>query len=305
MTPSIAAPNAKMPDPPAKDANKPNPIARFFSIENPYLVPMLITSILIVGHLTTGFLESLPKTLTAIVVSIITEVVLGLLILKKIPPLASAYVTGISCGILVRSPEYWPYILVAMIATTSKYVIRVNNRHLWNPSNLAIVILILIAHDTVATLSVQAGNDIRPMILIWMLGSLIISRLKRFHICATYVVSFFFFAWVRTLFTGNSFWAEASPITGPMYQLFIFFMITDPKTTTKQPWSQMLVAFLIALTECGLRLWAPIVISNHAPYFALTLMGPSSNLIEIYQQWKAKKEAELKEKSVAPPLPTV
>lgn len=300
MTPSISAKDK----PSSADVpNPPHPVAWFFSMENPYLAPILITCILLAGHLTYGFLEAFPKTLLAIVTSILTEVVLGLIILKRVPPLASAYVTGISCGILIRSPEWWPYAMAAAIATTSKYVIRVNNRHLWNPSNLAIVILLIVAHDTVATLSVQWGNDLLPVIVVWLLGSVIISRLKRFHICATYVVSFIFFAWIRSLITGGgtfeAFKSEVAPITGPMYQLFIFFMITDPKTTTKQPRTQMLVAFLIALMECILRLlpnYYPsptiIILGSHAPYFALTIMGPASNLIEIYQQQKAKKEAE-------------
>lgn len=286
MTPPATAPGDA-----AKAIAPSKGIAWFFSMENPYLAPCLITCILVAGYLTYGFLD-LPKTLTAIVASILTEVVLGLIVLKRVPPLASAYVTGISCGILLKTGnEFWPFILVAMIATSSKYVIRINNRHLWNPSNLAIVIMILLAHDSVATLSIQSGNDYLPMIVVWCLGAAIVARLKRFHICAAYVVSFLFYAWVRTLFTGQTYWMEAAPITGPMYQLFIFFMITDPKTTTKQPWAQMVVAFLIATMECILRLWAPTIIAAHAPYFALTIMGPTSNLIEIYYQWKAKKAA--------------
>ncbi len=310
MTPPVTA--GEKPTKPQISGDKPepseivkpqNPIAKFFSIENPYLAPILITCILVAGHLTYGFLEAVPKTALAIITSIVTEMVLGYFILKRIPPLASAYVTGISVGILIRSPEWWPYAMAAALATTSKYVIRVNNRHLWNPSNLAIVILLIVAHDTVATLSVQWGNDLLPVVVVWLLGSIIISRLKRFHICATYIVSFVFYAWIRSLITGGgtmeAFKSEVSPITGPMYQLFIFFMITDPKTTTKQPKVQMLVAFLIATMECILRLLphyistpAIIILATHAPYFALTIMGPTSNLIEIYNQQKAKREAE-------------
>ena len=48
------------------------------------------------------------------------------------------------------------------------------------------------------------------------------------------------------------FLAEVAPITGPMYQLFIFFMITDPKTTVKTRWGQCLVAFLVAAVEMAL-----------------------------------------------------
>ncbi|MDX1931989.1 MAG: hypothetical protein SFU56_05235 [Capsulimonadales bacterium] len=281
-----------------------------FSIDQRFIAPILITFILLMGEMQYKFLEHWEYTAMAILASILTEIVCGKLVTGKIPHLASAYVTGISAGILIRSPEWWPYVIAGMLATSSKYVIRVNGRHLWNPSNLAIVILLLVAPETVATLSIQWGNYLLPMVIVWILGSVIIYNLKRFHICATYVFFFFVFAFLRSLVSGNgfslnAFYSEIAPITGPMYQLYVFFMITDPKTTLHTKKGQMLVAFLIAATESALRMWAPVHIAIHAPYFALTLMGPSSNLIEIYYQWKAKKAAAKGDlpPSAVPPAP--
>ena len=62
-----------------------------------------------------------------------------------------------------------------------------------------------------------------------------------------------------------------------MYQLFIFFMITDPKTTVGPKWAQSLVAFLIAAVEAIFRLMEFV----HAPFYALFIVGPVANLIEI------------------------
>ena len=53
-----------------------------------------------------------------------TELILGRLVDGKWPHLASAYITGISVGILVRSPAFWPYALCSLISITSKYAIR-------------------------------------------------------------------------------------------------------------------------------------------------------------------------------------
>ena len=92
------------------------------------------------------------------------------------------------------------------------------------------------------------------MLVIWMLGVIIVWRAKRLHITLTYVISFLVFSLLRSLITGHSFFTEASPLTGPMYQLFVFFMITDPATTVKNRNGQILVAFLIALVEFMLRL---------------------------------------------------
>jgi len=252
-------------------------ISRFFAADNRYLPPIFITLILLVSQLSFGLLESLSRTVLAIAVSMGCEIVLGLLMYRKIPNLASAYITGISVGILLRSPAFWPYALCSALAIMSKYVVRWRGRHLWNPSNFAISAMLLLAPEYVATLSVQWGNTIWPMLIVWALGVLIVLRVKRFHITATYVLSFIVLAWIRTFFTGHLFLAEVAPITGPMYQLFIFFMITDPRTTVKPRWAQCLVVFLVALVEMILRLFENV----HAPYYALAIVGPIANVIEI------------------------
>jgi enediyne biosynthesis protein E5 len=255
-----------------------NLIARFFSIDNRYLPPILITAILLAGQLSFGLLESFSRTILAIAAALLVELALSRLITGKYANLASAYITGISVGILLRAPDFWPYALCSAIAITSKYVVRWRGRHVWNPSNLGIVALLILAPDYISTLSVQWGNTVWPMLIVWVLGALIVWRVKRLHITATYVVSFIVLAFVRSGITGHAFLAEVAPITGPMYQLFIFFMITDPKTTVKTRWGQCLVAFLVAAVEMALRLAQNV----DAPYYALAIVGPLANVVEIW-----------------------
>jgi Na+-translocating ferredoxin:NAD+ oxidoreductase RnfD subunit len=138
----------------------------------------------------------------------------------------------------------------------------------------------------VTALSIQWGNFIWPMLVIWILGSIIIWRAKRFHISFTYVVSFFLFALLRSWITGHTFLAEAAPITGPMYQLFVFFMITDPKTTVKSKKWQCIVVFFVAFVEMLLRLNQVV----HAPLYALFLVGPTAMLIEIWLESRRRAE---------------
>ncbi len=251
---------------------------RRISLANRYVAPVFITCILLAGHLSYGILESYPRTLLAIVASIVTEIVLGRIFFAKWPHLASAYITGISVGILLRSPAFWPYALCSVISISSKYVLRVKGRHLWNPSNFGISVMLFLAAETVASLSVQWGNYIWPMLVIWVLGSIIIWRARRFHISATYVISFIGFAFLRSWLTGDPWQAEIAPITGPMYQLFVFFMITDPRTTVRSKLGQCMVAFCIALAEMILRLNQVV----YAPFYALFFVGPAANLLEIW-----------------------
>jgi Na+-translocating ferredoxin:NAD+ oxidoreductase RnfD subunit len=248
------------------------------SLDNRYLAPAFITCILLAGHLTFGILESYQKTLLAIVTSIGMELMLGRIFFRKWLHPASAYITGISVGILVRSPAFWPYALCSAISITSKYVLRVKDRHIWNPSNFGISVMLFLAAGTVASLSIQWGNYLWPMLVIWGLGSVIIARLHRFHITGIYVASFIAFAFARSWMTGSPWLAEVAPITGPMYQLFIFFMITDPKTTVRTKRGQCIVVFLVALLEMILRLRQVV----YAPFYALFIVGPAAMLVEIW-----------------------
>jgi Na+-transporting NADH:ubiquinone oxidoreductase subunit NqrB len=248
-----------------------------FRVDPRYLAPILVTVVLVVGQVTTGFLESWSRTFLAIATAIAIELVLARVFFGRWPHLASAYISGISVGMLVRSPEMWPYALCSAISITSKYVLRVDGRHLWNPSNFGIVAMLLLAADSVAALSVQWGNDLLPMVVVWAFGAVIIHKLGRFHVTLTYVASFLVLSLLRAGVTGHPWLAEVAPITGPMYQLFIFFMITDPKTSVRSRRAQMLVAFLVALVEAAFRLLEFV----HAPYYALFLVGPAANLVEI------------------------
>lgn len=260
---------------------------RWLSLDNRYLAPAFITLILVAGHLSYGILESYPRTGLAIATSMAAELVLGRLVYRKWPHPASAYITGISVGILVRSPAYWPYVVCSLLSIGSKYVLRVRDRHLWNPSNFGIAVMVFLVPATVATLSIQWGNALWPMLAIWILGSVIIWRVRRFHICATYVVSFLAFAFLRSWMTGSPWQAEIAPLTGPMYQLFIFFMITDPRTTVRSKSGQCLVAFLVALAEMALRLAQSV----YAPFYALFLVGPAANLAEMWLDSRRPKTA--------------
>jgi len=258
-----------------------------FRLDNRYIAPLFITFILLVGHLSYGILESYPKTALAIVTALVTELILGRIFYGKWLNLASAYISGISVGMIVRSPAFWPFALCSAISIMSKYVLRVKGRHLWNPSNFGLSVLFFLGAETVAGLSIQWGNFVGPMLVIWILGSLIIYRAKRFHISATYVVFFFIFAFIRSWITGDPWQSEVAPITGPMYQLFVFFMITDPKTTVKTKIGQCIVVFLVAFVEFILRLMQVV----YAPFYALFLVGPAANLIEIWWESKTKSNS--------------
>lgn len=271
---------------------------RLVSKDPRFQAPLLITTILAVGDAVFSILENHPAppwlvtasggmimeyspTFLAIVSTILAEIALGRFFWGRWPHLASAYISGISVGILIKSSALWPFVLCGLISITSKYVLRIGDRHLWNPTNFGVTMMLFLAPAHVASLSVQAGNNGLAVLTIWVLGSLIMYRLGRFHIPAAFVLAFIPLAFLRSYVTGHPWQTEIAPITSPMFQLYIFFMITDPKTTTRGWRNQVLVAILVAVMETFLRLAFKDV---HSLYHALFTVGPAANLIEIYAE---------------------
>ena len=264
----------------------PAPRGRLLTIDNRYLPPLLITSILVGANLSFGILEGWERTALSIVVAIGAEMVLGRITYGKWPHPASAYISGISAGILIRSPFLWPYFFTSFISILSKYVLRLKGRHIWNPTNFGVSAIVLLAPATVTVLSIQWGNAVAPMVVIWLLGAVIVWRVGRAHISATYVAAFFVFSFVRSALTGVPWLATVAPITGPMYQLFIFFMITDPKTTVRSKKWQCVVVVMVAFVEMLMRL-AEVV---YAPFYALFVVGSIAMVIDITRESRSSRQ---------------
>ena len=260
--------------------------------------PILITYILAVADANYGILDNLHSelllrltggqltgyspTFMAILASVVAELVLGRFVYGKWPHLASAYISGISVGILVKSPELWPYVMCALISIVSKYALRIGGRHLWNPSNFGVTVLLALGGNYMSSLSVQSGNDWWPVLLIWALGGLILYRLGRWHIPLAFLAAFVPLSYLRHQLSGMPLMTELAPMTWPMFQLYIFFMITDPKTTTKARWSQCAVVVVVAVVETILQLRFE---DPHSLYHALFIVAPITNLMEYFWDW--------------------
>lgn len=245
---------------------------RLQSLPKTMIGPLLITGLLMAAHLSFGILDTWSKLFTAIGATVLTEQVLHRFMTGSWRNLSSSYVSGISAGILVRSPMFWPFALTGAISIASKYVFRYRGSHIWNPTNFGIVVMLILASDHMAVLSIQWGNNMWAMAVIWLVGLFTIYKVNRFHICATYILAFLAFAFLRSGVTGELFLAEIAPLTGPMYQLFVLFMITDPKTTLPTKRGQIVVAVLIAFTEMIFRFFEAV----YAPFYGLFIVGPIS-----------------------------
>ena len=254
-----------------------------------YLIAFLITLVLVAAQLRYNMVGGYDRLVLALAVCTGTEALLSLFDRGKIVNLQSAYISGISLTLLLKPQggALWPFVLGGFLAISSKYVLRYRDNHLWNPTNFAISALLLAAPDRVSVLSHQFGNDLTTNLVIWTFGLVIAARVGVLHITLTYVAAFLVLNGLRAAALGQAVLPELAPITGPMYQLFVFFMITDPRTVVKGRRKQMLVVVLIAVAEMLIRFasdrgWPLPTAFNAAPAFlALAMVGPVAKWLDL------------------------
>jgi len=257
-----------------------------------YLIVFLITLVLVVGEASYHILGGYDRLATTLGVCLATEVLLSWWLRGRVANLASAYITGISLALLTKPQAnmLWPFALGGFLSIASKYVLTYRGRHLWNPSNFAIALLVLVAANSVAILSHQWGNDLRINLIIWTFGLAVAWRAQVLHVTLTYVACFVALALVRNAIVGGPLLAELAPITGPMYQLFVFFMVTDPRTTVSTRRGRMVVVATVAVVETIIRLagdfqWALLrPLYPSPPILALAIVGPIAMWWDLYRQ---------------------
>jgi hypothetical protein len=244
----------------------------------------LLTLILVIGQWRFQILgDSYVPWMLALGTALAAEIVLYRLHSGGFPNLLSAYISGNSVAILLKPSGdlLWPFVVCSLLAISSKYVLRYRGRHLWNPTNFSVCVLLVVAAGQVSMLSHQWGNDPAMVAVIWAVGLLTVWRARVLHITLTYLAAFALLAWARTFVNHQPLGAELGPVTGPMYQLFMFFMVTDPRTIVSGRMKQIGVVIVVALVECAIRLLCDFEILHDGnplrlapPMFALFIVGP-------------------------------
>jgi hypothetical protein len=290
---------------------------RYIKADPRFHAPILITAILALSDASFGILENHPApdwlvswsgglileytpTFVTMAITVLVELIVGRFFWGKWPNLASAYISGISAGILMKSSALWPFVMCGVISILSKYVLRTKNQHLWNPTNFGMTVMLFLAPLHSASLNVQAGNNGWAVVAIWILGGLIMYKLGRFHMPLTFVLMFIPLAFFRSFVTEHPWQTELAPITSPMFQLYIFFMITDPKTTVRGRWNQIIFVVVVAIAETFCRL---VFKDIYSLYHALFFVGPAAVVIEIIAKRQRAKAAQQQTPPTGPSEP--
>lgn len=157
----------------------------------------------------------------------------------------SAAISALSLCLLLRANNTGPLVAAAVIAVGSKFVVRWKGKHIFNPTNFAIVVVMLSGSAWVSP--GQWGSFAFFAFLIACLGGLVVNRAARSDV--TYA---FMLAW-SGIVIGRSLWL-GEPLTIPFHRLengalllFTFFMISDPKTTPDSRAGRIFFAAIVAL----------------------------------------------------------
>ena len=157
----------------------------------------------------------------------------------------SPLITAASLTLLLRTDQFAWSVLAGVIAIGSKFVIRVNGKHIFNPANFAIVILALSAAGVWISPG-QWGAASWFAVTLAALGLIVTGKAKRWDVSAMYLASFAAILFGRALWFGE-------PMAIPLHQLqsgalliFAFFMISDPMTTPNARPARLIHALLTA-----------------------------------------------------------
>ncbi|WP_258958983.1 RnfABCDGE type electron transport complex subunit D [Paenibacillus tyrfis] len=252
-----------------------------------YFILLFLISFVFAGQFFLGFFQRWDSFFASVLSAVATELLLARILLKKwIFPL-SAIISGIGLSLLLSSYLVWPYVLAAVLAIVMKYVIRIGGSHVFNPNNIAIVFLLFVLPQYAVSTPKQWTNGIDVMILILVLGFIAAGAAKRLDTVLAFVLSFVLFAALRHYLFGEPLYYAFGPMLGASFQLFTFFMITDPKTTAPRPAARMTAAFLIAFVDALFRLQAITNSLFYAAFIVTVLYGIPYRLISLKRRNKS------------------
>ncbi len=195
--------------------------------------------------------------------------------LPRFDPL-SAIITSLSLTLLLRTDLVALAALAALIAISSKFLVRIRGKHVFNPANLAIVTL-MASSDHAWISSGQWGSAALGAFALACLGFIVLTRARRAETTVGFLAFYGLLLFGRALWLGD-------PLAIPLHQVqsgallvFAFFMISDPKTTPDTATGRIVYAMLVAATAFAIQY---LLYQPHGPILALVVTAPLVPVID-------------------------
>jgi Na+-transporting NADH:ubiquinone oxidoreductase subunit NqrB len=186
--------------------------------------------------------------------------------------LKSAMISALGLCLLLKAGTPATMALAAGLTIASKFVIKVDGKHIFNPTNFGIMVAIIVTGDAWVSPG-QWGSSAVALYFMGAAALLVLLKVGRIDTSLAFIGSFFGLEFIRTvLYLGwpvDHFFHMA---TNGTILLFTFFMITDPMTTPNSPRARKIWAVLLGvLTFVIAHLF---VVQSAAPLWALFIISP-------------------------------
>jgi len=187
----------------------------------------------------------------------------------------SAIVSSFGICILVRADNAWVHPLLALLAMSSKYLIRMGSAdcrsHVLNPANAAA--FAAWAWLPGAWLSPgQWGNESLAALWFLGLGGFVTGRIRRWDVSLSFLAAWSLLLALRLVVLGYDWNPGAAmwqqQVGNGAILLFAFFMISDPMTTPQRRSARIGYAVLVAL---GAFVWQYLLFKPHGLIVVLFL----------------------------------
>jgi Na+-transporting NADH:ubiquinone oxidoreductase subunit NqrB len=212
----------------------------------------------------------------AIAAALLTQLLCSYLTRTPID-LRSPLITGLSLSLLLRADEPWIHALAGVIAIASKFALRLEGKHIFNPAGLAIVVLLFTAKGHVWISPGAWGSTAWFAALLSFFAILVLGAARRADIAV------FFFGTHAALLLARALWL-GDPLVIPLHQLqsgslliFTFFMISDPRTSPDSRLGRLIFAASVALLAHYMAFFMQM---RPALYVALIALSPFILLID-------------------------
>jgi len=166
----------------------------------------------------------------------------------------SALISALSLCLLLRTSSLELAMLTALVAIASKFVLRVGDKHVFNPTNFALVAMML-ATGAVWVSPGQWGSGVIFAFVLACAGGLVVNRAARADVTLAFLVIWAGILVARSLWLGEPLAIPLHRLQNGALVLFAFFMISDPKTTPASRPGRLLFAALVAFGTYVVQFW--------------------------------------------------
>jgi enediyne biosynthesis protein E5 len=182
----------------------------------------------------------------------------------------SALVSCFGLSILIRADNLWAHPLIAMLAISSKFVFRLDARHIYNPANLGAILAAFVVPGAWVSPG-QWGQSITLAAWFLALGTIVTQRSRRIDIGWCFLAFYLGLISLRVFILGQNPLVIVHQLQSGALLLFAFFMISDPMTTPVNTAARIGYAFVVAL--CAL-IWQFVFFKPNGLIVSLFILSP-------------------------------